>query len=217
MIQVLFEDEDVLAVSKPEGLAAIPERDPGKESLLTAISAGRPGKLYVVHRIDKEASGVLLFAKNAAAHRWLNEQFQRCEVEKTYLALVHGVVREPGGSIARPLRPFGSGRMGVDLGRGKPSVTEYRVLERFHAHTLVQAHPRTGRRHQIRVHLYSIGHPIAGDRRYGVRAAARAFPRLMLHAQHIAFRLRSGETVMVEAPVPESFSTVIERIRGRAI
>lgn len=216
MIEILLETDDVLVVNKPEGLASIPERDPAKASLLAAISEERSGKLYVVHRLDREASGVIVFAKNAAVHRWLNEQFQRREVEKTYLVLVHGVIPEAGGTIDRPLRQFGSGRMGVDLQRGKPSVTEYRVLECFDAHTLVQARPHTGRRHQIRVHLYSIGHPIVGDGRYGHPAAARAFPRLMLHAHRIALRLPSGEALAVEAPVPESFSAVIERFCGRA-
>lgn len=215
-MEILFETEDVLVVNKPEGLASIPERDPAQASLLAAISEARPGKLYVVHRIDKEASGVIVFAKNAAAHRWLNEQFRCREVEKAYMVLVHGVMREAGGTIERPLRQFGSGRMGVDFERGKPSVTEYWVLERFDAHSLVRACPHTGRRHQIRVHLYSIGHPVVGDRRYGDRAAARAFPRLMLHAHRIAFRLPSGEAVAVEAPVPESFSGVLERFCGGA-
>ncbi|MBM3133558.1 MAG: RNA pseudouridine synthase, partial [Chloroflexi bacterium] len=104
-------------------------------------------------------------------------------------------------------------RMGVDAERGKPSITEFSVVKRVGDCTLVEARPLTGRRHQIRVHFYSIGHPIVGDSRYGDKAIQSLFPRLMLHAQEIEFRLPSGEEALVEAPVPESFRAVLESIR----
>lgn len=211
-IVTLFENDDVLAVHKPEGLASIPA-NVGEASLLAWLASRIPGKLYVVHRLDKEASGVILFARHAAAHKYLNTQFSSRDVRKTYVALAHGIIPETHGVIDKPLREFGSGRMGVDLERGKPSVTEFQVIERLAAYTLLEAHPLTGRRHQIRVHLYSIGHPIAGDLRYGDRTVQRRFPRLMLHAQAIAFRLPTGEEVTVESPLPESFRTVVEGIR----
>ena len=117
MIPVLFESEDVVVVDKPEGLASIPERKPQGESLVEVLSAERGEKLYTVHRLDKDTSGVIVFARNAEAHRWLNRQFERRLVEKRYLALVHGVVTEDGGTIDEPLRQFGSGRIGVDRER----------------------------------------------------------------------------------------------------
>ena len=206
MIRVLFESEDVVVVDKPEGLASIPERKPQGESLVEVLSAERGEKLYTVHRLDKETSGVIVFARNAAVHRWLNRQFERRLVEKRYLALVHGVVAEDGGTIDEPLRQFGSGRIGVDQERGKASVTEYWVVERYEAFTLVEARPRTGRRHQIRVHLYHLGHPIAGDPLYGDPAMQKEIPRLMLHAQRINVALPSGTDLVVEAPVPQSFA-----------
>lgn len=211
MLTTLFEDADVLAVDKPEGLASIPERDTTQESLLALLSAARHTKLYVVHRLDKEVSGVMLFAKNADAHKYLNEQFSHHSVQKSYLALVHGVIAQKGGTLDAPLRQFGSGRMGVDSKRGKESATTFQVLKRLNSYTLVEVHPVTGRRHQIRVHFYSLGYPIVGDLLYGEREIQRRFPRLMLHARRIECRLPSGRIGTIEAPIPESFTEVVKR------
>jgi tRNA pseudouridine32 synthase/23S rRNA pseudouridine746 synthase len=213
VFSILFEDDHIIAVNKPEGIASIPERAPGKESLLSLLSPRFPGKLYVVHRLDKEVSGVILFAKNAQAHKYLNDQFSSRNVFKTYLALVHGIIEEDQGLIEKPIRQFGSGRMAVDPIRGKASATSFEVTERFGSHTLVRVHPQTGRRHQIRVHFYSLGHPIAGDPGYGEKAIQRLYPRLMLHAQEIRFRLPGGREIMVEAALPESFQMVVNMVR----
>ncbi|MSQ48048.1 MAG: RluA family pseudouridine synthase [Deltaproteobacteria bacterium] len=213
MTPPLFEDVDILAVNKPEGLASIPERDPTQEVLLSQLSATRATKLYLVHRLDKEVSGVILFAKNAAAHKFLNEQFSRHTVRKTYRAVVLGVVAQESGTIDAPLRQFGSGRMGVDSKRGKESVTSFHVLTRFAAHTLIEVRPVTGRRHQIRVHLHSRGHAIVGDPLYGEKAMQHRFLRLMLHVQKIEFRLPSGDDVVIEAPVPDSFTQGLKMVQ----
>lgn len=210
-IRVLFENGDLLAVNKPEGVISIAEADKG--GLLELLENVFAGKLYPVHRLDRGASGVIVFAKSADAHRYLNGQFDRREVRKTYLALVHGVVTVNRGSINAPIREFGSGRMGVDPRRGKPSSTEWKVAEKLPAATLIRVQPATGRRHQIRVHLYHIGHPIVGDLKYGDRALQERFPRLMLHALEIEFALPSGERVTVEAPVPSSFEEVLRGLR----
>jgi len=212
MIPILFENADILAVNKPEGLASIPEGGKDKDCLLSLLSTRFQERLYVVHRLDKEVSGVILLARNTAAHKYLNDQFSHGSVSKTYVALTHGIIEEASGLIDKPLRQFGSGRMGVDLERGKPSTTEFHVTERLEAYTLVEAHPLTGRRHQIRVHFYSIGHPIVGDLRYGDKTVQCTFPRLMLHAQKITCRLPSGEEVTIEAMIPESFKAVIEAV-----
>ncbi len=210
MIPILFQTDDVLAVDKPEGLPSIPGSG-AEVCLLSLLSASFPEKLYVVHRLDKEVSGVMLFARNAAAHKLLNDQFSGRQVRKTYAALAHGIFAVDEGAIDRPLRQFGSGRMGVDVKRGKPSQTFFRVIERLKKFTLVEARPITGRRHQIRVHFYSLGHPLVGDLRYGDRLIQLPFPRLMLHAQHIEFRLPSGQEVTVESPIPASFRQVLEK------
>jgi tRNA pseudouridine32 synthase/23S rRNA pseudouridine746 synthase len=214
MIPLLFENDDLLAVNKPEGLASIPERTKGKDSLVSLLSHEFRDRLYIVHRIDKEASGVILFAKNPAAHRFLNEQFSTRAVRKTYLILVHGNMDERDGVIDKPLRQFGSGRMGIDPKRGKPSKTGFCVLERFHSYALVEAHPVTGRRHQIRFHFYSIGHPVVGDLLYGDKAAQKQYARLMLHARRLELRLLSGEELKIEAPVSESFEAVLRSVQG---
>jgi len=214
VIPILYQDDDIVAINKPEGLATIPEGAEGRESLLSSLQPTFPEKLFVVHRLDKEASGVVLFAKNAAAHRYLNDQFSNRQVSKCYLALVHGIIGESEGRVDKPLRQFGSGRMGIDPESGKASVTTFEVMERFTSHTLLRVYLLTGRRHQIRVHLYSIGHPIVGDLRYGDRTMQSRFLRLMLHAAAISLRLPSGEEVTIEASVPESFQKGIEAVRG---
>jgi tRNA pseudouridine32 synthase / 23S rRNA pseudouridine746 synthase len=212
-IPILFEDNDVIAVNKPEGLTSIPGSEKGKDTLLGLLSKQYGQKIFVVHRLDKDVSGVMLFAKNAAAHKCLNDQFANHTINKTYIAVVHGVLDAARGSINKPIHQFGSGRMGVDELRGKPSSTEFGVLERLAKFTLVKANPHTGRKHQIRVHFYSIGHSVAGDRLYGDKAAQVAFPRMMLHAQEITFKLLSGEEKTVEAPLPDSFTAVMNSLR----
>jgi len=214
MIDILYEDADIVAVNKPEGLVAVPERRRLESSLLEILCAERSEKLFIVHRIDKETSGVIVFARNAEAHRELNRQFENRSVEKMYLALVHGVVGDDRGEIDKPLRQFGSGRVAVDDQRGKASVTEFCVLERLEAFTLLDVRPHTGRRHQIRVHLYSLGHAIVGDPLYGDRTLQSAYPRLMLHARRLSLHLPSGRRLTLETPIPESFSRVLQAARG---
>jgi RluA family pseudouridine synthase len=213
LIRVLYEDADYLAVDKPEGVLSVAES--GKGGLPEVLQDSHPGKLYPVHRLDKDASGIIVLAKNAAAHRHLNGEFDRREVRKTYLALVNGVPEVNRGRINAPIREFGSGRMGVDAKRGQASSSEWKVAEKLDGATLLRVQPSTGRRHQIRVHLYHIGHPILGDLRYGDRVRQERFPRLMLHALEIDFALPSGERVTIEAPVPASFEKVLAGLRTR--
>jgi tRNA pseudouridine32 synthase/23S rRNA pseudouridine746 synthase len=210
-VRVIYENGDILAVDKPEGVVSIAQA--GEGGLPELLKDVFPGKLFPVHRLDRGASGVIVFAKSAEAHRRLNGQFDRREVRKAYLALVHGVVAVNRGTINAPIRQFGSGRMGVDARRGKPSSTEWKLAERLPTTTLLRVQPATGRRHQIRVHLYHIGHPIVGDLKYGDRTVQEGFPRLMLHALEIEFALASGERLTVEAPVPPSFEEVLCSLR----
>jgi RluA family pseudouridine synthase len=212
-VRILFENDDFLAADKPEGALSVSQA--GEGGLPELLRDRFPGKLYPVHRLDRGASGVIVLAKNAAAHRHLNGQFDRREVRKTYLALVDGVPSSNRGQINAPLREFGSGRTAVDPQRGKPSSTEWKVAERFDGATLLRVSPSTGRRHQIRAHLYHIGHPILGDLRYGDRARQEGTPRLMLHALSLEFSLLTGERVTVEAPPPPSFEEVLAALRTK--
>jgi RluA family pseudouridine synthase len=205
MIPLLYDDDDLVAINKPAGISSIPERDLSIASVLSLLQAQLTSRLFIVHRLDKEVSGVMLFAKTAAAHRFLNREFLSRGVRKTYCALVHGVVKEEKGVIEKNIRQFGSGRMGIDEEKGKPSATEYAVRARFDAHTLVSVFPLTGRRHQIRVHLYSIGHPIAGDPLYGDMRLLKGYPRLMLHSESIAFKLPKGKEMAISSPLPPEF------------
>ena len=211
-IPILFENDSILAVDKPPGLSS--NREAGSEGLPGVLAAERGGRLFPVHRLDKGADGVILFAKTPEAHRFLNGAFEKREVRKTYLALVRGRLKRNRGTVDKPIREFGSGRMGVDTARGKPSVTEFEVEERFEDYTLVRVRPITGRRHQIRVHLYSLGHPIAGDSRYGDPALRGAAPRLMLHALEIVFPLPEGGTATAASPPPPDFAGFVDTVRG---
>jgi len=207
-MQIIFEDSDFIAADKPTGISSIQERLAGPCALsLAEAAAGQ--KLFIVHRIDKAVSGAIIFAKNAEAHRRICGIFERREVSKHYTALLHGIPEPPDGEINMPLRVFGSGRTAVDLERGKPSLTKYATLSRFRYHTLADVRIITGRRHQIRAHFYAIGHPVAGDLRYGDKAAQSLFPRLMLHSTEIAFS-DEGEQIKIAAPLPELFTKTLE-------
>lgn len=218
MIAVLFVSPDVVAVCKPEGTASIPERAGDSACAQALVGAELGERVYAVHRLDKDVSGVLLFARNAEAHRHLNDAFAARRVLKQYLAVVHGSPPADVGRIDAPLREFGSGRMGVDPEVGKASETDFVVLERGPAWALVRLVPRTGRRHQLRVHCYHAGHPIVGDRRYGPPAAQRAYPRLMLHAERIAVDAGGGlAPVDIYAPPSPSFLAAWEALRADGV
>jgi len=208
-ISLLFEDDDVIAVDKPVGIASIPERMPDQTDLLSCLTKQRGVPLWVGHRLDKEGSGVILFAKHPAMHRFLNDQFQEKKMEKTFIAIVHGRVASDHGVIDKAIRACGSGRMAVDERRGKPSQTHYHVLARTHRASLLEVRPQTGRRHQIRVHLYSIGHPVVGDPRYGEKRLNLGYVRLYLHAQSIRFHdLHTGREIQINSPLPAAFDLV---------
>ena len=202
-IGILHENAELLLVNKPEGVSTIPERDQSVASVQRLLEAERGERLWVVHRLDKEVSGALVFARSADAHRELCQAFESRAVTKTYLALARGLLKLDSDVIDMPIREFGSGRMGVDP-RGKPSRTGFRVLERGADCSLLEVELHSGRRHQIRVHLYAIGHPLIGEVRYGTDP--RADTRLMLHAWKLGLPALSAE-----APPPESFAQELRR------
>ncbi|MGQ0553156.1 MAG: RluA family pseudouridine synthase [Planctomycetota bacterium] len=237
---VLFEDEELLVVDKPAGLPSVPGRgpgatvepgvtaSPGAACLVEWLSQQRGERVWAVHRLDAEVSGVLVFARTPAAHRALSLAFERRQVRKTYEALVHGSPAAEQGCIDAPLREFGSGRSAVDLTRGKPSTTEWRVLQRWPTapdHTsatssLLELRPLTGRRHQLRAHLHHLGHAVVGDLRYGdpalQRAARECAGRLMLHARRLELaHPTTGVPLNFESPLPASFLTGLTTLTER--
>lgn len=205
---MLYEDERLLAIDKPAGLATIAERQKEKGSVHQYLQEVCNRRLFIVHRLDKDVSGVLLFAKTAEAHRALCMAFEGRQVEKRYAALLLGRLDPAEQLVEAPIRQFGSGRMGVDP-QGKPSSTRFVLQEHRSGLCLVYAFPLTGRRHQIRVHAYHLGHPIAGDPLYGDKQQQSRYPRLFLHACSIKFpEAVLGSAIAIEAPLPAAFSEI---------
>jgi 23S rRNA pseudouridine1911/1915/1917 synthase len=220
-VEILYEDAAVIAVNKPAGLtvhAGAGQHDGTLVNRLVHHFQGlsqvggdeRPG---IVHRLDKDTSGVLLVARTDAAHRALAAQFAARTVQKTYLALVNGRVNADSGRIVKPIArdPVRRTRMTARLATGREAITEYRVRQRWEKFTLLEVRIKTGRTHQIRVHLASLGHPVAGDRLYGAPAAQRLF----LHAWRIGFTSpATGQTVTVEAALPAELEAWLAGLAG---
>ena len=203
---VLFADDSVLVANKPAGLLSVPGRGPGMDDCLVSRVQQEYPEALIAHRLDMATSGLLLFALGAAMHSALSRLFRERQVDKRYVAVVHGLIAEDSGEINLPLicdwpnRP----RQIVDFSVGKPSLTRYRVLQRDPAAftSRVELEPVTGRSHQLRVHLAALGHPILGDDLYGGPAENLA-ERLLLHAQELAFvHPLTGEPLQFQAPAP---------------
>ncbi len=222
-LTILYEDADVIAIDKPAGMVVHPAAGHASGTLVNALlyhfpdiegvgEGGRPG---IVHRLDKDTSGIILVAKNPRAHRYLQAQFKARTVEKTYLALVHGHVSPKEGLIDAPIgrHPRHRQRMAVTpADKGREAQTEYKVLAFYGPATLVAAHPLTGRTHQIRVHFASIGHPVVGDPLYG-RKDAYGLGRHFLHAYRLRFRRPSDEAIVeLESPLPPELEALLKRL-----
>ena len=203
-LQIIHEDPHLIVVNKPAGQLVIPGRGEAEgKPLVDEVSSHIRKKAYVVHRIDRETSGLVAFAKDAKTHRELNLLFEGREIHKTYLAWVLGKVEKKDGLLDYPLKAFGSGRMGVDP-KGKPSQTRYHQAKTEGNASLLEVEPLTGRRHQIRVHLYQAGHSVLGDPLYGQERPVGGAPRLMLHAYRLAIPY-AGKTLQLESPLPADF------------
>src|SRR5262249_11804611 len=233
---VLYEDAALLAIDKPAGMGVHPApggrsgtgvnaRLPRLGALDGVGAADRPG---IVHRLDKDTSGVLLVARTVGALEALARQFRARTVEKRYTALVHGTVRGERGAIDRPIGrdPHDRKRMSVRARRARPAITRFTVRERLPGATLLDVAPETGRTHQIRVHLASIGHPIVGDAVYGGRrrrasgragGALAACPRQALHAARLAVtHPLDGRRITLESPLPADLRGVLDALRKAA-
>ncbi|MDE1976648.1 MAG: RluA family pseudouridine synthase [Elusimicrobia bacterium] len=214
-LRVIREDGDILAVDKPAGQAVIPGRGLSKEPLCLQAQRHTGGKIFIAHRIDREASGLVIFAKNPQIHRRLCQDFESRRARKTYWVALQGSPAQEG-SIDKPLRLFGSGRMGVADSKGQPSLTRYKTIERFPNAALVEARPLTGRRHQLRVHFFSLGTPILGDPLYGrPPRPVGGFPRLMLHALELRIpEADHGAPLVLRAEPDEEFLRLFALLRA---
>ncbi len=228
-LKVLYEDSDVIVVDKPAGMVVHAGAGHSKGTLVNALLHRfgtlssvngdlRPG---IVHRLDRDTSGVLVVARTDRAHQALARQFHDRQVEKTYLALIHGRMKQPQGRITKAIMrdPVRRTRMTARLGSGRSADTEYRVIQEWPHFSLLEVQIRTGRTHQIRVHLSSIGHPIVGDRLYGAPAALPGLPalsRFFLHAHRLCFTSPStNQVISIETPVPLELSGLLESLKSK--
>ncbi|GAA4320445.1 RluA family pseudouridine synthase [Compostibacter hankyongensis] len=231
--EILYENDDFIAVNKPAGLLTLPDRfDAGLPSLAGLLEK-RLGKIFIVHRLDRDTSGLILFAKHEQSHQYFSQLFASRQVEKYYYALVNGQMPEEKGRIDAPLgeHPVRKGKMTVQK-KGKSAVTLYEVSERFALYNWLTVQILTGRTHQIRVHMQSCGHPVVMDELYGtahpvfLSAIKRRYhsgknqeeerpllSRLALHAYRLHFPLPSGEHFSLEAPLPRDLQATLTQLR----
>ncbi|AYC29178.1 RluA family pseudouridine synthase [Paenisporosarcina cavernae] len=221
-LEIVYEDADVLVVNKPRGMVVHPAPGHTSGTLVNGLmhhctdlsginGVARPG---IVHRIDKDTSGLLMVAKNDMAHESLVDQLVKKTVTRKYIALVHGHIAHDKGTIDAPITRDTRDRQSMAVGdKGKHAVTHFRVLERFQDYTLVECRLETGRTHQIRVHMKYIGFPLVGDPKYGPKKTLDIGGQA-LHAAVIGFdHPRTGEYMEFERPIPETFQEVLETIK----
>lgn len=221
-LSVLYEDEDVLVVDKPKGMVVHPAPGHYSGTLVNAVLYHCRGQLSgingvlrpgIVHRIDRDTTGSLIVCKNDSAHKNIAAQLKAHSLNRSYRAIVHGAVREDEGVVRAPIGrdERDRKRMAVNEKNGKEAVTHYRVLERFREYTYIECRLETGRTHQIRVHMTSIGHPLLGDEIYGPRKTAFHLEGQTLHAYCLGFiHPVNGEYIEVTAPLPAYFAHLLE-------
>ncbi|AFQ45652.1 RluA family pseudouridine synthase [Desulfosporosinus meridiei] len=223
-LEIIYQDEDVLVVNKPQGMVVHPAPGAWTGTMVNALlyhcdnlsginGVLRPG---IVHRIDKDTSGILVVAKNDFSHQGLAAQLKAHSMERKYLALVHGVMTEPSGTVDAPIGrdPSDRKRMAVVMQNSKQAVTHYTVVERFGDTSYLEVCLETGRTHQIRVHMAYIKHPIIGDPVYGPKKNQFGIQGQMLHAAHLGFEHpRNGSWMSFGSPLPNKFAALLEKMR----
>jgi 23S rRNA pseudouridine1911/1915/1917 synthase len=232
-LAILYQDAHLVAIDKPPGMVVHPAPGARRGTVVNALlhhlgalsGVGEPDRPGIVHRLDRDTSGVLLVARTPQALEGLARQFRNRTLSKRYLAVVHGAVRAPSGTIDQAIgrHPRHRKQMSVRARRGRAAVTRFEVVERYPGCALLRLAPETGRTHQLRVHLAALGHPIVGDRVYGGRpgrlpaevvTALAGCPRQALHAESLAFTHPvSGEAMVVRAPLPEDMAGLIATLR----
>lgn len=226
-LKIIYEDENIIVLDKPAGLLVHPTHKQEQDTLVSGLLAYypplagvrddemRPG---IVHRLDKDTSGLMVVAKNNQSFRSLKKQFQEREITKTYLALVVGHLKDKKGTITKTIassRKDYRKRTTLLDRHSRKAWTEYQVLEEYQDYSLLEVTPKTGRTHQIRVHLASIGHPVAGDAQYKFKRqpCPENLSRQFLHAQHLKFKLTSGRMVEFHSELPLDLKEVIDKLK----
>ena len=232
-ISIIFEDDAFVAINKPAGMLTIPDRHDETQLSLYKILLQEYGKIFIVHRLDRETSGLILFAKNEASHKYLSQLFEQRNIEKFYLGIIRGTLPGKTGSINEPIaeHPLHKGVMTVSK-KGKPSLTAYEVLEDYGIYSLVKFNIYSGRTHQIRVHMKFAGHPIACDTTYGdgkpipLSSFKRKYKlslhdeeerplinRLALHSHQLKFKDAASKEYLLEAPLPKDIKAVLQQLK----
>jgi 23S rRNA pseudouridine1911/1915/1917 synthase len=227
----IFENDDFIVLNKPPGMLSIPDRTQSQPSLKDFLLE-KFGGIFTVHRLDKGTSGVIVFAKNETTHKFLSQQFEDRSTQKIYYGLVTGKLNEPTGVIDEPIAEhFSKNGSMMTSDKGKPSVTEYQLLEQFRAYSWMRFHILTGRTHQIRVHMKHLGHPVACDELYGdgkpillssfkkkfnlAKSADEERPimnRLALHAAQLSFTDNDKNQQTFEAPLPKDLKALLQQL-----
>jgi len=232
-VSIIFENNDFIAVDKPAEMLTIPDRHDETQSSLYKILNNKYGKIFIVHRLDRDTSGLILFAKNELTHKYLSQLFEKRNIEKNYLGFVRGSLPENKGTINEPIaeHPSRNGVMVIHK-KGKPSLTEYKVLQDFGIYSLVKFNIQSGRTHQIRVHMKSLGHPIACDAIYGdgkpilLSSFKKKFKlsqrdeeerplvnRLALHSHQLNFNDAKENNYSLEAPLPKDIKALLQQLQ----
>lgn len=224
-LDIIYEDSDIILVNKPKGMVVHPAAGHYSQTLVNGLmyhcrnglsginGVLRPG---IVHRIDMDTTGVLIVCKNDFAHNAIAEQLKVHSITRKYFAIVHGVIQEDEGTVDAPIgrHPVDRKKMSINWKNGKEAVTHYRVLERFRQFTYVECQLETGRTHQIRVHMASIGHPLLGDSVYGPSKSPFKLQGQTLHAGVLGIvHPRTGNYMEFSAPLPEYFSELLDKLR----
>jgi 23S rRNA pseudouridine955/2504/2580 synthase/23S rRNA pseudouridine1911/1915/1917 synthase len=231
--EIIFENENFVAVNKPSGLLTIPDRHDEQLHSLYKILQQQYEKIFIVHRLDRDTSGIILFAKDEATHKFLSQLFEQRNVEKYYLGIIQGTLQNKKGIIEEPImeHPVKKGMMVVHT-KGKPSVTEYEVMEDYGIYSLVRFKINTGRTHQIRVHLKHLGHPIACDELYGdpkpilLSSFKKKFKlskhdeeerpmlnRLALHSSELKFKDQNNTAFDLKAELPKDMRALLQQLK----
>lgn len=223
-VPILYEDEYILVINKPKGMVVHPACGNQTGTLVNSILHMCEGRLSdingvvrpgIVHRIDKDTSGVLVVAKTNQAHERLSDMLKRHDINRIYIALVEGIIREEQAQINAPIgrHPVDRKKMAVNTQNGKNAITHFKVIDRFRDDTLIEARLETGRTHQIRVHLSYIGHPLVGDMVYGKKTPKYNFIGQALHAKLLGFKHPiSGEYMEFSAEIPDEFNAILSEI-----
>lgn len=224
-LDIVYEDEDVILINKPKGMVVHPAPGHTTDTLVNGLlyhckdhlsginGVARPG---IVHRIDRDTTGILIVCKNDMSHNSIAAQLKEHSINRRYRALVHGNIKEDTGTVERPIgrHPIDRKKMAINEKNGKPAITHYTVLERFGNYTLIECKLETGRTHQIRVHMTSIGHPLVGDEVYGPAKCPFKLQGQCLHAMVLGFvHPRTGEYMEFSAELPEYFEELLRKLR----